>query len=132
MLKVMKVITVAAHDKVIVVTDLHAVTDLRTVIDHLILIVILILIVLHTVVKVSEAEEVLGAGRVIEVQGAEKVTEPEEVVGRDRGIVLIHHRIVLQVVAVVITQIESRPGGVIVLMMTIMITSRCLHRLLNA
>jgi hypothetical protein len=137
-LKVMKVTIVAAHAKVIEVTDLLTVTVHQLV------------IVLHEVVKVIEAEEVQGAGkvkevlgarkvcevqgvgRVVEVQGAEKVTEPEGVVaGRDQGIGLIHHRIVLPVVVVVIIRIETRQDGAIVLMMTIMTTSRCPHRLLN-
>ena len=137
-LKVMKVTTVAAHAKVIEVTDLLTVTVQQLV------------TVLHEVVKVIEAEEVQGAGkvkevlgarkvcevqgvgRVVEVQGAEKVTEPEGVVaGRDQGIGLIHHRIVLPVVVVVIIRIETRQDGAIVLMMTIMTTSLCLLRLLN-
>ena len=127
-LKVMKVTTVVVHAKVIEVTDLLTVTVHQ------------IVIVLHVVVKAIEAEEalgagkvgeVLGAGRVEEVQGVEKVTELEGVVGRDRGIGLIHHRIVLLVAVVVITRIKTRRDGAIVLMMMIMTTSLCPHRLLN-
>jgi len=117
--KVGKVITVVAHAKVTEVKDLRKVIVRQIVIDHR------ILIVLHIVVKVIEAEKVLG------VLGAGRVIEAEGVVGMYRGIV--HHHIVLPVVAVVITQIvESRQGGVIVLTrMMIMTTSRCLDRLLN-
>lgn len=101
----LKVTPVVVRVKAFEVTDLRRVIVLRKVI------VLQIVIDHHIVVKVIEAKEVLRAGRGDQV--------------------LVRHRTVLPVEAVVITQIETRQGGVIVLMMSIMTTSSCLHRFLS-